>query len=155
MNYRDILDLRELIDRYAAAVDACDTALFQSVFTPDGRLRTYHPNTNEPFSEMNGHDQLSRVPDTMRGRDACTMHMMTNHRVKIDGDRASGEVLCTARHLEAGGETALNVMIRYLDEYVRHDGEWKIADRQIRFQWSERHAVCDSGYTGRKERENG
>lgn len=146
MNYPDILELRELIYRYAAAVDACDTALFQSVFTPGGRLRVYHPGAVEPFSDMVGHDQLARVPDTMRGRDLCTMHQMTNHRVEIDGDRASGMVLCTARHLEAGGETALNVMIRYIDEYVRHDGAWKIADRQIRFQWSERHAVCGSGY---------
>lgn len=152
MDIHDTLALRELANRYAAAVDACDTALFQSVFTRHGRLRVYHPGADDPFSEMVGHHALARVPDTMRGRDLCTMHAMSNHRVSINGDRASGTVLCTARHLEASGKTALNVMIRYIDEYVRDDGEWKIVDRQIRFLWSERHVVCDSGYGSRPER---
>jgi hypothetical protein len=37
------------------------------------------------------------------------------------------------------------VIIRYVDRYARIGGEWRIADRQIRFLWSERHDATDSG----------
>ena len=49
-------------------------------------------------------------------------------------------MLCTARHLsvDPDDDTAVVVMIRYVDRYERRDGRWCIADRQIRFLWSER-----------------
>lgn len=143
MQERDIIELNQLAYRYAAAVDACDAALFQSVFTPDARLRSYHPGAEEPFADLTGHARLAAIPETMRGLYRATTHMMTNHLVEVAGDAATGQVLCTARHLE--GATSINVMIRYVDRYARFDGEWRIADRQIRFLWSERHEVTDSG----------
>ena len=143
MNTDDVVALNQLAYRYAKAVDSCDVALFQSAFTPDGRLRSFHPDAGQPFADLTGHAQLVVVPDTMRGMYGATTHMMTNHLVEIGGDHATGEVLCTARHLE--GTTSINVIIRYIDRYARHEGEWRIADRQIRFLWSERHEVTDSG----------
>jgi hypothetical protein len=143
MHERDIVELNQLAYRYAAAVDACDVALFQSVFTPDARLRSYHPGAEQPFADLIGHDQLATIPNAMRGMHGATTHMMTNHLVDVQEDEASGEVLCTARHLE--GASSINVIIRYVDRYARHQGSWRIADRQIRFLWSERHEVTDSG----------
>jgi len=139
----DVVALNQLAYRYAKAVDTCDAALFQNVFTPDGRLRSYHPDAGQPFADLMGHAQLAVVPDTMRGMYGATTHMMTNHLVEIDGDFATGEVLCTARHLE--GAASINVIIRYIDRYAKVGAEWRIADRQIRFLWSERHEVTDSG----------
>jgi hypothetical protein len=143
MQERDVLELNQLAYRYAAAVDACDVTLFQSVFTPDGRLRAYHPDSDEPFADLTGHAQLAAIPNTMRNMYRTTAHMMTNPLVELGGDAATGTVLCTARHLE--GDTSINVVIRYVDRYARHEGEWRIADRQIRFLWSERHDVTKSG----------
>jgi ketosteroid isomerase-like protein len=144
MHERDVVELNQLAYRYAAAVDACDVALFQSVFTPEARLRSYHPEADQPFADLTGHEQLATIPNTMRGMYRATTHMMTNQRViAVEGDSASGEVLCTARHLE--GASSINVVIRYVDRYARYQGEWRIADRQIRFLWSERHEVTDSG----------
>lgn len=143
MHELDVVELNQLAYRYAAGVDACDVALFLSVFTDDGRLRSYHPGAEEPFADLTGHGQLAAVPNTMRGLYGATTHMMTNHLVDVEGDEASGQVLCTARHLE--GATSINVIIRYVDRYARLGGAWKIADRQIRFLWSERHEVTDSG----------
>jgi hypothetical protein len=141
----DVVALNQLAYRYAAAVDACDVAAFQAVFTADGRLRSYHPDDQTPFADLAGHDQLAAVPTTMRGMYRATTHMMTNQLVDVRGDAATGEVLCTARHLELDGESSINVVIRYVDRYARTAGGWRIADRQIRFLWSERHAVTDSG----------
>ena len=143
----DIVALNQLAYRYAAAVDACDTARFQSVFHPEGRLRSYHPDEAEPFADLAGPEMLATVPETMRGMYSHTAHMMTNHLVEVDGDTATGEVLCTARHLtmDASAPRSVNVIIRYHDRYVRHEGQWLILDRQIRFLWSEIHETADSG----------
>lgn len=145
MHDQDIVELNQLAYRYAAAVDACDEAAFLAVFAPDGRLRSYHPDASEPFADLTGHTQLASIPNTMRGMFRATTHMMTNHLVEIDGAAAKGEVLCTARHFNAGDRSSINIIIRYVDRYTRHDGRWRIADRQIRFLWSERHEVVDSG----------
>ena len=72
----------------------------------------------------------------------------TTHLVEVNGDTATGEVLCTARHLSVDPDDndAVVVVIRYVDEYERLDGRWCISDRQIRFLWSERHVVADPGF---------
>ncbi len=145
MASEDVVELNQLAYRYAAAVDACDEALFLSVFTPDARLRSYHPEAEEPFADLVGHAQLASIPNTMRGMYRATTHMMTNHLVDVQGDSATGQVLCTARHLDPDGASTINVVIRYVDRYTRRQGAWQITDRQIRFLWSERHAVTDSG----------
>lgn len=139
----DVVELNQLAYRYAAAVDGCDTAAFLQVFVPEARLRTYHPNSETPFADLVGHEQLATIPDAMRGMYRATAHMMTNHLVEVNGDAGTGQVLCTARHLVEDGQAAvsLNVIIRYLDRYVRRDGKWFIADREIRFLWSEKHEV--------------
>jgi hypothetical protein len=143
----DIVALNQLGYRYAAAVDACDVARLQAVFHPDGRLRSYQPGADVPFADLTGHAQFAAVPNAMRGMYRATAHMMMNHLVEFDDDGASGEVLCIARHLtlDEADPVSINVIIRYHDRYVRHGGGWLILDRQIRFQWSERHATADSG----------
>jgi len=77
-----------------------------------------------------------------------TAHQMTNHLVDVEGASATGTVLCAARHLSIDSEapTSLTVIIRYVDRYERRAGSWRILDRQIRFLWSERHPVVDSGF---------
>jgi ketosteroid isomerase-like protein len=148
MSDSDVLELNQLAYRYAAAVDARDVDAFLDVFAPDGRMRSYHPDSEQPFADVQGHEQLASVPQTMEAMFGLTVHQMTNHLVDVDGDTASGTVLCTARHLSVDPDdhTAVVVVIRYVDRYERRGGQWYIADRQIRFLWSERHTVADSGF---------
>ncbi len=144
---RDIVALNQLAYRYAAAVDACDVDAFASVFTEDGRLHAFQPYAQVPFADMTGHEQLAAVPNSMRQRYRATAHMMTNHLVEIDGDRASGQVLCSARHLniDPSDDNVLVVMIRYIDRYARTAQGWRIADREIRFLWHEQNKTVDGG----------
>jgi 3-phenylpropionate/cinnamic acid dioxygenase small subunit len=147
MTDADVLELQQLAYRYAAAVDARNVDDFLAVFTPDARIRSYHPDADEPFAEVVGHEQLASIPETMRTMFGLTVHQMTNHLVDIDGNTATGSVLCTARHLSVDPEdhSAWVVVIRYVDRYERRDSRWQIVDRQIRFLWNERHEVVDSG----------
>jgi 3-phenylpropionate/cinnamic acid dioxygenase small subunit len=145
----DLLELNQLVYRYAAAADACDVDGFLAVFHPDGRLRTYHPDAEEPFSDLTGHDELAQVSPTMRTMFRRTAHQVTNHLIEVDGDAATGTLLCTARHVAADPEdtNVLAIVIRYVDRYERREGAWRIADRQIRFLWSERYPMVASGLT--------
>jgi 3-phenylpropionate/cinnamic acid dioxygenase small subunit len=147
MNVADVLELNRLVYRYAAAVDASDEAGFLDVFHPDARLRVYHPEAEEPFVDHAGHGMIGQVLPTMRTMYRRTAHLMTNHLVDVDGDQASGTLLCTARHLmkDPDDVNVLVVVIRYVDRYERRAGAWRIADRQIRFLWSERDLMVDSG----------
>ena len=142
-----MIELNQLAYRYAAAVDAQDADAFAGVFSPNGRLKTYHPDQAEPFAEQQGREALASVPRTMSGMYRKTAHLMNNHMVELAGDEASGSLLCTARHLSADPTdmSVLTVVIRYLDRYVRLDGAWFIDERQIRFLWSERTPCVDSG----------
>jgi hypothetical protein len=146
MSADDILALHRLAGRYAAAVDACDREAFLDVFTADGRLRTWQPDAVEPFVDLQGREQLAFVPKVMNELYRRTAHLMTNHLVEIDGDAARGTVLCTARHLHKnpGDRDVLVVVIRYVDRYAREADGWRIADREIRFLWSERHDMVEA-----------
>ena len=154
----DVLELNRLAYRYAAAVDACDVEAFLDVFEAGARLRSYGSGAEEPFADLVGHDQLAAIPPTMRAMFGATFHQMTNHLVDVDGDMATGSVLCTARHLsrQPDDQTAVVVVIRYADRYIRSSGVWRIADRQIRFLWTERHTVVDDSHvTSRRDGESG
>jgi ketosteroid isomerase-like protein len=139
----DLAELNQLAYRYAAAVDACDVQAFLSVFSPEARLITFAPGADEPFGVSSGHEELAHVPEAMRQRFTRTAHLMTNHLISLDGDRANGTLLCTARHFfaNAAGGTDLVVVIRYVDRYERRDDAWLIVEREIRFLWSEKHST--------------
>jgi uncharacterized protein (TIGR02246 family) len=136
---RDVLALRALVERYARAVDDGDGPSLASVFTPDGHLVVYDGATSQPIPgsrEFKGRDQLAQIPDATKALAPTTMHFIGNHVVDFDGDTARGVTYCTANHLLADGSN-LALMIRYLDEYSRADGEWLIADRRVVVEWTE------------------
>lgn len=149
MTVADVQELNRLAYRYALAVDMSDEAGFLDVFHPDGRMRVYHPDAEAPFIDHAGHELLGKVLPTMRTMYRRTAHLMTNHLVDFDGDgdTAGGTLLCTARHLmkDPANTDVLVVVIRYVDRYERRAGTWRILDRQIRFLWSERDLMVDSG----------
>jgi ketosteroid isomerase-like protein len=145
----DIAELNQLAYRYAAAVDTCDVAAFVDVFHPDAQMRVYRPGEEAPFTVVRGSDELRGVPEAMRQRFTRTAHLMTNHLITVDGDSASGSLLCTARHLHANGAGGVDlvIVIRYVDRYERRQGAWRIADRAIHFLWGETHAALKDEHT--------
>jgi hypothetical protein len=137
----DLAALNQLAYRYAAAVDSCHVEAFLSIFAPDARVQTFAPGAEVPFGVATGHEELAGIPPAMGARFLRTAHLMTNHLIDLDGDSASGSLLCTARHLlrNGAGGTDLVVVIRYVDRYERRGDLWLILDREIRFLWSETH----------------
>jgi hypothetical protein len=59
--------------------------------------------------------------------------------IQLDGDRATGESNCVAHHLytEKGARTMMVAWLRYLDVFVKVDGAWLFAERELYVDWTE------------------
>jgi hypothetical protein len=67
------------------------------------------------------------------------MHLMGNHDVTLDGDRATGVVYCVAHHLSLHDDGARDTVmtVRYVDRYLRTADGWRIEQRTINVDWEE------------------
>lgn len=134
----DIASLRRVVDEYALAVDGRDAAAFADLFTDDGVLAVYEAGEDDPSIEYVGRERLLEVVQLIAAFDA-TMHVMANHVVDVEGDEAFGRVYALCHHLQeqdGKGEDTL-MLLHYRDRYVRIDGRWRIARRDVLRQWTD------------------
>jgi ketosteroid isomerase-like protein len=136
----DRLAIRELVDAYARCADRRDAKGQMALFTDDTRFIVFMDATAaEPTQQLNGRESLAPVFDNLNTYDA-TMHFNGQSTVSLDGDRATGESYCLAHHLsvgEDGQRTMMIASIRYLDEFVKRDGQWLFAERRLMVNWTE------------------
>ncbi len=61
-----------------------------------------------------------------------SVHMVMNPIIEVEGDEATGQwylfMACTQKN---GGENATWVSLRYDEEYLRVDGEWKFTSQKL------------------------
>jgi ketosteroid isomerase-like protein len=135
----DRLAIRELVDAYAHCADRRDAKGQMALFTTDTRFLVFmDPTAAKPTQELHGRESLAPVFDNLNTY-AATMHFNGQSTVSLDGDRATGESYCLAHHLTVGedGRTMMIASIRYLDEFVKQDGEWLFAERRLMVNWTE------------------
>ncbi|MFF4925101.1 nuclear transport factor 2 family protein [Kitasatospora sp. NPDC001261] len=136
----DRLAIRELVDAYAHCADRRDAEGQMALFTEDARFLVFMDATAaEPTQELRGRDALAPVFDNLNTYRATT-HFNGQSTVVLDGDRASGESYCLAHHLSYGTDAERSIMIasiRYLDRFVKRDGEWFFAERRLMVDWTE------------------
>ncbi|MDD9997441.1 MAG: nuclear transport factor 2 family protein [Rhodospirillaceae bacterium] len=124
---RQLLDRQEIYDcllRYTRGMDRLD---------PDSVISAFHPDAS-----ANGgtREELAAGGVAMHSEEnRYTQHCLTNHYCELDGDLANAEtyfVYFGAREREAtdvlGG--------RYIDEFERRDGEWRLSKRIVLVEWS-------------------
>ena len=148
MEVADRLALRELVERYAQAVDAKDVDTVVGLFADDGSLVSHiPPGTDESPLEQHGHHQLRRALEAGLARYRATTHMIGGQVVEAAGDGATGVTVCRAHHLydsrrdgEGGNPRMLVMALRYHDRYVRSAGGWRFARRLLRLDWLEDRA---------------
>jgi uncharacterized protein (TIGR02246 family) len=137
----DRVAIRELVDAWARHADRREPERQAALFTEDGRVTVYmgQPETTEAVQVLTGRAELAAAFDALRSYDATT-HFNGQHTATVDGDRATGETYCLAYHLwSSGGQRTLMIMsIRYLDAFIRQDGKWLFAERQLITDWTDR-----------------
>jgi SnoaL-like protein len=138
----DRLAIRELFDAYAHCADRRDAEGQKALFTADARFAVYMsgPGT-EPTYVLEGREALTPVFADLNQYEATT-HFNGQSTVELVGDRATGESYTIAHHLfTADGERQIMIAaLRYLDTFVKVDGAWLFAERNLILDWSETRA---------------
>jgi hypothetical protein len=135
----DRLAIRELVDAYAHCADRRDAEGQKALFTEDTHLVVYMegPGT-EPSQELHGREALTPVFAELNKYEATT-HFNGQSTVTLAGERATGESYCIAHHLytEDGTRKLMVASLRYLDTFVKADGSWLFAERELYVDWLE------------------
>lgn len=128
----------DALTRYARGVDRCDLALVRSA---------YHPDAFDDHGGYQGDVEgfLAWLGPTVFAPHTCTMHKLGNVLIRVEGRRAWAETYAIAHHVSARsdgrpspeGETASDLVmgVRYLDRLEDRGDGWKIAWRQMSFEW--------------------
>ncbi|WP_327139799.1 nuclear transport factor 2 family protein [Nocardia sp. NBC_01327] len=136
----DRLAIRGLIDAYAHCADHRDAEGQLALFTPDTHFLVFMDSSSaEPTQDLHGRDALVPVFDNLNVY-ARTTHFNGQSSVALAGDHATGESYCLAHHLsfdEDGGRSLMIASIRYIDQFVKNDGEWLFAERRLMVDWTE------------------
>jgi uncharacterized protein (TIGR02246 family) len=121
----DIEAIRQLVGRYALAMDDRDTDLVASLFAENAVLRWH-----DDFVHAKGR---AAIVGMSRGRFAHpSFHVTHDHLIDLDADepdRARGVIFAHAEAQRADGHYV--VATRYRDAYVREDGRWMFAERVL------------------------
>jgi ketosteroid isomerase-like protein len=128
----DQQEIRDVVYRYCRGIDRRDFDLVRSC---------YHPDATDDHGDFRGTiDEFIAHIDERLPRFECTMHFIGNVLVEVAGDRARSESYVVAYHrLGAHGtkrERDFIVNLRYVDDFERRNGAWKIATRVCVFDFS-------------------
>lgn len=122
--------IRHCVERLARGEDRRDAGLIRQSWWPDA---TYNYGVQGgSFDEY-----LAWV---VPGADAITntQHVLGQTFTELDGDSAKAETHVVSYHrVDYGGGDEHDTCIggRYLDTFARRDGEWRIADRVMLYDW--------------------
>jgi hypothetical protein len=138
------MELRALVERYALAADTRNPEVFGSCFTKDGLNRTPKvPESLGPTLERSGREEIGQSILGLK-RYYATMHAVVGQVIDdTDPDHPTGVVACLANHvtLHNGELTNHAWSLHYHDSYVREDGAWRIAKRELYCDWVEQRPV--------------
>lgn len=131
---KDRQAIRELVFRYAQAIDRRDFKALGEVFAEDAVLKLPHLK-----ARAEGREQVVATISPIADMYAKTFHTVSNHLVKLQGDEATGETYCVARHFREvdGSMERYDMGIRYQDCFRREQGTWCISSRELLLDWEE------------------
>ena len=136
----DRLAIRELVEAYAHCADRRDAKGQMALFATDTHFVVYmNAKDPRPSQDLHSREALAPVFADLN-RYAATMHFVGQSTIfTLNGHRCTGEAYCIAHHLytEEGTRMLMVAWLRYLDVFVRVDGAWLFAERELYLDWSE------------------
>jgi hypothetical protein len=140
----DQQEIRDVVYRYCRGIDRRDYPMVRSC---------YHPDAIDDHGDFRGgvEDFIEYVQRGLPRFDR-TMHFVGNLLVEPDRDRSRARVesYTVAHHRllasRAKPERDYTVGLRYVDDFERRDGHWRIAARVCVFEWSRIDPVAPAGW---------
>lgn len=131
--------IRTVVYRYARAIDRRD---FDSVRS------CYHADATDDHGDYRGGvDGFIEFVREQLARWSVTSHFIGNVLMEIDGDRARVESYAHVTHRGLprpdGSVRDLTSGVRYVDDFERREGEWRIAARVVVNDWNRVTLITD------------
>jgi len=129
-----LVDRAAIVDvtvRYAWALDTKSWDDLDEVFVPEA--------TAHLTEELTGREAIKhRVRRALDHLDS-SQHLVTNHQIVVDGDRASCRCYLQAQHVRESAPGSPNFIVagRYDDQLVRTVEGWRIARRELVIMWTD------------------
>jgi ketosteroid isomerase-like protein len=140
----DRLAIRELVEAYAHCADRRDAKGQMSLFTADTHFVVYmNAKDSTPSQELHSREELAPVFADLN-KYAATTHFVGQSTIfTLTGDQATGEAYCLAHHVtvDGGKRRLMLASLRYLDTFVKIDGAWLFAERQLYVDWMEERTL--------------
>lgn len=123
--------IHELIHAYCNAADRHDHVKMRTLYHEDAIDDHGH------FAKGPAMEFIDKLP-AIQANMAILHHNVTTVNLKLDGERAEGEVYILAFHQARDGERLFDVLIggRYFDKYEKRGGIWKFSHRAIVADWA-------------------
>ena len=141
----DRLAIRELVEAYAHCADRRDAKGQMALFTPDAHFVVYmNAKDPKPSQELHSREELAPVFADLN-QYAATMHFLGQSTIlKLTRDRGTGETYCMPHHLTIDGEKRrlMIAALRYTDTFVKIDGTWLFAERNLYVDWLEQRGLA-------------
>lgn len=124
----DRFEIQDLIVDYADAIDNCDIDRLDNIFSTDAFI---------DYTAMGGEaGDLEKIKAFLKSALPLfknTQHMISNYQIKIDGDKASGKIMCfnpMQLNDKNNDHPVMFLGLWYVDEYVRTADGWRISRRE-------------------------
>ena len=124
-NLEDELALQNLMARYVDAVNRRDEDAWSATWAEDSEW-------NLLGSPVAGKDNIVGLWQQMMGGFEFALMMPSSSMFAIDGDSASGQWYLHEYTRDLEG-TASTILSRYVDTYVKQDGQWLFKTRAYNF----------------------
>ena len=115
-----------------------------SLFTADAHFAVYmNAKDPKPSQELHSREALAPVFAELKKYDATTHFVGQSTVFTLTDNRAAGETYCLAHHVtvDGGARRLMVASLRYLDTFVKREGEWLLAERLLYVDWLEERAL--------------
>jgi len=109
-----------------------------ALFTEDTHFVVYmNAKDSKPSMDLHTRDALAPVFADLNKYDATTHFVGQSTIFTLTADQATGEAYCLAHHVTVNGEKRrlMVASLRYYDTFVKRDGSWLFAERQLYVDW--------------------
>jgi hypothetical protein len=128
------------VEAYAHCADRRDAKGQMALFTADSHFIVYmNAQDPKPSQELHSREALAAVFADLN-KYAATMHFIGQTTIlTLTNDRGTGETYCLPHHLTVDGNKRQLMIagLRYYDTFVKQDGAWLFAKRQLYVDWIE------------------
>ena len=146
--------IRELMDRYGTVHDSGTPEEYADLFSPDGEIAIgggpVLVKGREALMEQAQRDHDRYGETDANGRWTSIMrHLISNAQISLTGDDTA-EGTCYVTTVVRKGDVGPEILSisRYVDRYVKADGEWRIERREIFLEFGNDELAVQMGFRG-------